>query len=334
LATVTAGAVGIATGADDPLPAALVQPFAVCVTVYAAAFVTVIEVAVALLLHNIDPVILPAVNTELPQLLTTVTVGAVGIATGADDPLPVGLVQPFTVCVTVYAAVFVTVIEVVVALLLHNNGPVKLPAVNTELPQLLTTDTAGAVGTAKGADDPLPVALIHPFSVCVTVYAAAFVTVMDVVVALLLHNNDPVKLPAVNTELPQLLTTDTVGAAGIAFTVNIAALEFTEPALFVHTARYLLVLSAIVVLNVKVLLTEPLIFVHTVPPFVLTCHCTIGAGAPLAAEVNVTLLPAQIACVAGCVVTAGALTGAAQLIEISFNCEVYFVSEVAKSALY
>ena len=39
-------------------------------------------------------------------------------------------------------------IEVVVALLLHNNGPVKLPAVNTELPQLLTTATVGAAGTA------------------------------------------------------------------------------------------------------------------------------------------------------------------------------------------
>ena len=33
----------------------------------------------------------------------------------------------------------------------------------------------------------------------------------------LLHNNEPVKSEAVNAELSQLLITDTVGAAGIAF---------------------------------------------------------------------------------------------------------------------
>ena len=64
-----------------------------------------------------------------------------------------------------YVALFVTVIDVVVAPLLHNNDPVKLLAVNTELPQLLTTVTAGAVGTARGADVPLPVTLVHPFTV-------------------------------------------------------------------------------------------------------------------------------------------------------------------------
>jgi hypothetical protein len=51
----------------------------------------------------------------------------------------------------------------------------------------------------------------------------------------------------VSTELPQLFTTDTTGAAGIAFTVSVAAFEFIEPALFVHTARYWLLLSALAV---------------------------------------------------------------------------------------
>ncbi len=37
---------------------------------------------------------------------------------------------------------------------------------------------------------------------------------IDGVVAPLLHNKDPVKEPAVNTELPQLFTTLTVGAGG------------------------------------------------------------------------------------------------------------------------
>ena len=56
-----------------------------------------------------------------------------------------------------------------VAELLHSNDPVKLPAVNTELPQLLTTDTVGADGITLGADVPLPAALVHPFTFCVTV---------------------------------------------------------------------------------------------------------------------------------------------------------------------
>jgi len=42
-----------------------------------------------------------AVNTELPQLFTTVTVGGTGIIFGADVPLPAALVQLFNVCVTV-----------------------------------------------------------------------------------------------------------------------------------------------------------------------------------------------------------------------------------------
>jgi hypothetical protein len=43
------------------------------------------------------PVVL---NTELPQLFTTVTTGA-GVVIGAATPLAEGLVHPFTVCVTV-----------------------------------------------------------------------------------------------------------------------------------------------------------------------------------------------------------------------------------------
>jgi hypothetical protein len=33
-------------------------------------------------------------------------------------------------------------------------------------------------------------------------------------------------------------------------------------------------------------------FVNVPPPFVLTCHCTVGAGFPLAAAVNVAVPPA------------------------------------------
>ena len=60
-----------------------------------------IEGVVAPVFHNNDPVNDPAVNVELPQLSTTVTVGAETLALiGAAVPAPVGLVQPFTVWVT------------------------------------------------------------------------------------------------------------------------------------------------------------------------------------------------------------------------------------------
>jgi hypothetical protein len=58
------------------------------------------------------------------------------------------------------------VIDAVVAPVLHNNDPVNSEAVNTELPQLLTTVTVGVV-TAEfsGAAVPLPAAPVHPFTV-------------------------------------------------------------------------------------------------------------------------------------------------------------------------
>ena len=42
------------------------------------------------------------------------------------------------------------------------------------------------------------------------------------------------------------------------------------------------------------------------PPSVLTCHCTLGAGPPLAAAVKVTVAPAFTVCEIGSVATAGA----------------------------
>ena len=105
----------------------------------------------------------------MPQLSTTDTTGADGIACGAATPLTEGLVQPFNVCVTEYVPAVVTVIDEVVAPLLHNNEPVKDVAVNVELPQLFTTVTTGADGIAFGAATPLPGRLVHPFTVCVTV---------------------------------------------------------------------------------------------------------------------------------------------------------------------
>ena len=60
---------------------------------------------------------------------------------------------------------------------------------------------------------------------------------IELVVAAVLQRNVASRAPvAVNTELPQLSTTDTDGAEGVALTLNTAALEFTDPATLVHTA--------------------------------------------------------------------------------------------------
>jgi hypothetical protein len=131
---------------------------------------TVIEGVIAPLLQSNEPVNPEAVRTELVQLSVTDTAGAAGIAFGLASPAPAVLLQPFTVCVTVYIPAVATVIDDVVAPVLHNRLPVKPEAVSSELPQLSVTDTTGA-GTFElfGAATPLPEALVHPLIDCVTV---------------------------------------------------------------------------------------------------------------------------------------------------------------------
>lgn len=208
----------------------------------------------------------------------------------------------------------------VVAPLFHNNDPVKPDAVNTELPQLLTTATDGVAGLASGAAIPVPLALVHPFDVCVTVYVPAVVTVIEDVLAPLLHNNAPLKPDAVNKVLPQLLVTATEGAAGNGFTVSVAAFELTVLTLLVHAARYCLLLSAVVVTNDNVAFVAPVIFVHVVP-FVVSCHCTVGTGVPLAAELKLAFTAAHLVWDAGCVVIVGGVFAETALPLIS-NSEV------------
>ena len=113
--------------------------------------------------------------------------------------------------------------DVVVAPLPHN----KLPAtvmLSVELPQLLATVTVGADGMALGVTVPIPAALVHPFTVVVTLYEPATVTVIEEVVAPVLQS----KLPAaavLRIELPQLLTAVTEGSDGelLIVSTNVAA---------------------------------------------------------------------------------------------------------------
>ena len=111
-----------------------------------------------------------AVKVELPQLLATTRVGVGGTVNGAVVPLLAALVQPTPlVCVTVNVPAVATVMEVVIAPVLHKSEPVKLPAVKTELPQLSITETVGVVGTAFGDAAALLLALMQPLAlVCVT----------------------------------------------------------------------------------------------------------------------------------------------------------------------
>jgi hypothetical protein len=126
------------------------------------------------------------------------------------------------------------------------------------------------------------------------------------VAAPLVHNNEPVNPDAVNTELLQLLATATEGADGSWLMGKAAAFEFTALPLLVHTARYCLLLSAIVVVNDNVLLVAQVILVQLVP-FILSCHCTVGAGFPDAALVKLAFVPAHFVCEVGCVVTVGGI---------------------------
>jgi hypothetical protein len=165
------------------------------------------------------------VNTEFAQLFVTVTIGADGATIGFADAVAGELVHPPTVCVTVYVPALVTVIEVVVAPVDHNKlVPV---AVRTELPHPSTPETDGAEGIVFGAAVIEASELVHPPTVCVTVYVPALVTVIEAVVAPVDHNRFvPV---AVNTELPHPSTPETVGAAGIVFGAAV-----TEAGALVH----------------------------------------------------------------------------------------------------
>jgi hypothetical protein len=123
---------------------------------------------VAPLLHNKLPVAVVD-NVVVPQLSTTVTTGVDGVVFGAATPEPAALVQPLTVVVTVYVPADETVIDDVVALLLHNKVPVAVvDKVDVPL-QLSTTVTTGVDGVVFGDATPEPAALVQPMNNCVAV---------------------------------------------------------------------------------------------------------------------------------------------------------------------
>src|SRR5439155_24526588 len=104
---------------------------------------------------------------------------------------------------------------------------------------------------------------------------------------------------AAGNEPPPVRAGVTVGQV----TVSVAALLLAVPQALVNTARYWLPLCESCAVKVRLVFVSPTMSVKPEP--VLTCHCTVGAGVPLAAAVKVTLLPACTLWVSGWVVTTG-----------------------------
>src|ERR1700722_11258941 len=95
--------------------------------------------------------------------------------------------------------------------------------------------------------------------------------------------------------------------AGGVCTVKVAAFVVALPTTFVKTASYSFPLIAWgILVSVSAVDVAPLLLVKLLPPLVLTCHCTVGVGFPLAAAGKVTELPAVTVWLFGCVVMAGA----------------------------
>jgi hypothetical protein len=93
---------------------------------------------------------------------------------------------------------------------------------------------------------------------------------------------------------------------GRVFTVSVAAVVVADPCVFVKTASYEFPVCAAVVVKLKVAEVAPATAVNAPPP-VLTIHCTVGVGVPLAAAVNVAVAPAvTVRLVVGFVVITGA----------------------------
>ena len=97
------------------------------------------------------------------------------------------------------------------------------------------------------------------------------------------------------------------GANWAVVTVRVAALVVAVPTLLVNTAWYSSPFWAVVVLlRVRVVLVAPGMSLKVEPPSVLTCHCTVGVGLPLAAAVKVAVWPAVTVWLAGWAVIEGA----------------------------
>jgi len=110
----------------------------------------------------------------------------------------------------------------------------------------------------------------------------------------------------------------TVGAKS---TVSVAAVVVPVPPAFVNTASYLLPFCEAVVVKLKVVEVAPETAMNDVPPFVLTIHCTVGVGVPVAAAVNVAVFPAVTVVAVGLVVMTIELTVSVAAVVVTLPTE-------------
>jgi hypothetical protein len=114
---------------------------------------------------------------------------------------------------------------------------------------------------------------------------------------------------AVNVAMFPAITDTSAGFVviiGATSTISVAVAVVALLTEFVNTALYWFPVISVVAARVSVGDVAPVKFANVIPPLVLTCHCTVGAGAPVAAAVNVAFTPAMAVMFAGFVVTAGA----------------------------
>jgi hypothetical protein len=81
-----------------------------------------------------------------------------------------------------------------------------------------------------------------------------------------------------------------VGGVG-EFTVKVAAAVVAGPTEFVNTARYSFPFCDEALVKLKVVEVAPETLPNVTPLSVLTCHCTVGVGEPVAAAVKVAVWP-------------------------------------------
>jgi len=115
---------------------------------------------------------------------------------------------------------------------------------------------------------------------------------------------------AVNVAVAPEQTVCAVGCIeipGPVFTVNVAAVVVAPPHVLVNTARYWFPFCAALVVKLSVVDVAPIMLLNVAPPLVLTCHCTVGVGCPLAPAVNVTVWPLVIGWLKGFNVIAAAV---------------------------
>lgn len=181
------------------------------------------------------------VNVDDPQLSTTVTTGVAGAAGSDNVSFNVFEVHPSSNVIAYDPAVSPLIVygRVTTPLLpdevpVHVTVPVPVPFTTMD-PLLFPHDDGFVnvpvviVGATNGAAVPDPAILVHPPTVCVTVYNPGVVTVIEAVVSPVDH--DKFVPEVVKVEEPQLFTTVTTGVAGIAngFAVPVPGADVHPP---------------------------------------------------------------------------------------------------------